>query len=64
MSDDTYDVQWSCARKHGYLRYEQAKRAMKNTRRRKEPAKIGAILEVYHCPYCSHYHVGHRVRGR
>ncbi len=52
-----YHVTRSCAIKHRYGKYAQAKRALKNTRRH---ATDGKTLQVYECPYCGGWHVGHK----
>jgi hypothetical protein len=47
-------------RKHQYLTYEHAKRALRDILY--ADASTHRLLHVYHCPWCSYWHVGHAQR--
>lgn len=49
----------ACEGKQGHDTREQAKFHMQNLIR-----KGNVLLEVYRCPWCDKYHVGHRPKGR
>lgn len=49
----------SCEGKQGHETKEQAKAHRNNLIRRGN-----ALLEVYKCPWCDKWHVGHRPKGK
>jgi hypothetical protein len=49
----------ACEGKQGHDTRAQAQAHMHNLIR-----KGNVLLEVYRCPWCDKYHVGHRSRGR
>lgn len=50
---EQYDVMHKCRRKVQYLSLESAERAVSET--------LGVSRKPYACPYCSQFHVGHKL---
>lgn len=51
-----------CGKKRGYLSRAIAKRHMKQTQRM--PGRRWEKMNIYQCPYCGLWHVGHALRRK